>query len=485
MQNEVYGEDFEKFLSTLEVLYVEDEDRVRAILEKRLSREFGKVYTAQNGEVGLYKFDTHRPKVVISDIRMPVMDGLEMLSHIKEKAPRTKVVITTAHSDASFMMKSIEIGIDRYILKPINVDEFISSIKKICFGLYNEQLATEYHRTNIGDQLNDVVKGVFEQMSQAMPNPMTLFQDGKPLFMNKAFTELFDAQTVGSITSGELDIEEVLSGISSKKTEITLPSGRKKIFLVHRTPITIDRTTGATLYTLNDQTALEYQNVKLKNYADILYELLKVRNCRVQLHAAKHDHAIDHKTEVVAEETSKDEPIVASLSNLISEEEMRALKKSRSVKTTAEAYIRELDEDTLDDLDELREIESEIAYLLDEMEDGDFTRTALKLGTKFIAYSHIVGRMLEFSDLAIAIRNLGAFLSEDRDLDYVKWSKIFTFSQNIKMDLANWRNKIFVEKSALDIHYLDSSLMSSCIQIQLYASDQEIELDDENDLELF
>ena len=164
---------------------------------------------------------------------------------------------------------------------------------------------------------------------------------------------------------------------------------------------------------------------------------------------------------------------------------MRALKQSRALKISAAEYVEELNQDILEELDELKEVEGEISYILDSIEDGDFEATAIKLGARFLSYSRSVARLLEFHDLAIAVKNLGVFLSNLKDEDYGKWSRILMYAQNIKMDLANWRNKIFVEKKALDIHYLDSSLMSSCIQIQLFATGQESLMDDENDLELF
>ena len=103
----------EEYLKKLDVLYVEDEEAVRELIENRLSRSFGKIYTAPNGEVGLYKFDAHRPRIVITDIRMPIMNGIDMLEGIKEKRPDVKVIVTTAHSDSDYMLRSIDIGVEK------------------------------------------------------------------------------------------------------------------------------------------------------------------------------------------------------------------------------------------------------------------------------------------------------------------------------------------------------------------------------------
>lgn len=485
MQNNIYSEDFEDFVKKLGILYVEDEDRVRALLEKRLKREFGDIYTAQNGEIGLYKFETHRPQVVITDIRMPIMDGLEMISHIKAKSPNTKVIVTTAHSDASFMMRSIEIGIDKYMLKPINLEEFISAIKKICFGIYNEQIASEYQINNMAEHIGENVKSVFELAFFDMPNPIVLYMDEKPLFINKAFIQLFDAQTIGGLSSGKINIEELLHGADPKKVEITVPSGRKKLFFIYKTPLNISNQKSGILYTLNDFTLLEYQNVKLKNYADILYDILKVKSVQENKEQGTQKNYKAEIKESAQIGVAQSKETQQELSNILTNDEMKALKKTRSFKLSAAEYVVDLDQDVLAELEELQEIESEISYILDSVEDDSFEDTAVKLGTRFLSYSHSVARLLEFHDLALAIKNLGIFLLNLEEQDYTKWSRILMYAHNIKMDLAGWRHKVFVERSALDIHYLDSSLMSSCVQIQLYGTEKENLIDDENDLELF
>ncbi|HRF58237.1 MAG TPA: hypothetical protein PLV58_12645, partial [Campylobacterales bacterium] len=348
---------------------------------------------------------------------------------------------------------------------------------------YNEKIAGEYQLNNLAEQTNKSVKNIFETSLLDMPNPAALYANKKPIFINKAFIQLFDGQTIGGLSSGRLDIEELLKSDDPKKAEITLPSGRKKLFFIYKTPIEVDDQKSGVLYTLNDFTMLEYQNVKLKNYADILYDILKVKTSQEQIRERAAEPKIDtierKQQEVLQKQKAKEEP--QELSNIISNDEMRALKQSRAVKISAAEYVEELNQDILEELEELKEVEGEISYILDSIEDGAFEATAIKLGARFLSYSHSVARLLEFHDLVVAIKNLGVFLSGLKDEDYSKWSRILMYAQNIKMDLANWRNKIFVEKSALDIHYLDSSLMSSCIQIQLFASGQESIMDDEND----
>jgi YesN/AraC family two-component response regulator len=484
MNTGVYSKDFEEFLSGVDILYVEDEEQIRELLETRLSRHFGVIHTASNGEVGLYKFDTHRPRIVITDIQMPVMDGLEMLELIREKNPQVKAIITTAHNDIEYIMKSIDIGIDKYIAKPINVENLIGIIKKIAFGFYTENLAKKYQSKSAQEQMSDVMKSVFEQMSNSMPNPMIVYSVGKPIFMNNAFVELFSSQALGQINEAQIGLDELLrirytNGGGMSKTTIILPSGRKKIFSVSKTPMSINEQVDATLYMFNDLTMLEYQNAKLQSYADTLYDLLKVKK-------ATPTSIVEA---VKAENIKSSEPVIQrkteSLTNLLSGYEMEALKRSHSVKTNAAEYMQEITDDALEELDELSEIETEIGDIIDLFDDDENSGSLSELGRKFVSYSHSIGKLIEFEDLALAVRNFGDFLIISEGDEDIKWTKLLNYARNIKLDLISWRNTIFVNKNAGDIHYLDSSLLSSCIQAQLSSGAQNAAIEDENDLELF
>lgn len=471
MEKHIYSREFENFLKNVTVLYVEDEDSVRDILAARLAKEFGKVHTAQNGEVGLYKFDTFRPQVIVTDITMPVMDGLDMLSAIKEKSSGVKVIVTTAHSDIDFMMRSIDIGIDRYIIKPVKIDELVSAIKKVCFQIYNEQMAIELQRKNITNENKEFITNIFEQISRSMPNPMLLYVSGKPTFMNKAFTDLFDAPMVGLIQNGDVNIEDILYIYDGNKVKVILPSGRKKILSIYKTEISATDRPDSVLYSFNDLTLHEYKNEKLKSYADILYEVLQVRHKRSELPERTKD-SIDVQNTLITD--------------ILNSSEMEALRRSHVSKLSAAEYVKDLTNDVLEELDELKELEiemSDILYMLQD--DGNFALHTNEVGSKFVKYSHTIGRLIDFEDLAVAVKNFGNFLLGLGGENDVKWSRVLSYINNIKLDLNSWRTMIFVDKVAQDIHYLDSSLMSSCIQAQLDGVKQNTVLDDENDLELF
>lgn len=118
-------------LSNLTILLVEDEREIKELMAKILQSVCAKVITAQNGDEGLKKFKKFNPDIVISDILMPIMDGLEMAKSIKQISRDTPIVVLSAFSEKERLLRAIDVGIDKYILKPIDIDEFLLTLKLI------------------------------------------------------------------------------------------------------------------------------------------------------------------------------------------------------------------------------------------------------------------------------------------------------------------------------------------------------------------
>lgn len=88
-----------------------------------LSERFSKVIGAQNGDEGLKKFKKFKPDLVITDIAMPIMDGLDMAREIKEISDDVPIVVLSAYSEKERLLRSIDIGIDKYLIKPVDIEE--------------------------------------------------------------------------------------------------------------------------------------------------------------------------------------------------------------------------------------------------------------------------------------------------------------------------------------------------------------------------
>lgn len=105
------------------ILVVEDEIKTRESLINVLSERFSKVIGAQNGDERLKKFKKFKPDLVITDIAMPIMDGLDMAREIKEISDDVPIVVLSAYSEKERLLRSIDIGIDKYLIKPVDIEE--------------------------------------------------------------------------------------------------------------------------------------------------------------------------------------------------------------------------------------------------------------------------------------------------------------------------------------------------------------------------
>jgi len=152
-------------LSNLTLLYVEDDDVLRSQMEELMAGIFREVITAANGNLGLEAFIHHHPHLVLTDIRMPQMGGLELARALKERSPATPVIITTAFSDASHLMDAIEIGVDGYVQKPIRRDELLAALYKCALPLIQQhRIETLSHSLQRTLQLHLGVSPVMEQL---------------------------------------------------------------------------------------------------------------------------------------------------------------------------------------------------------------------------------------------------------------------------------------------------------------------------------
>lgn len=123
------------------IILVDDEEEVRKSIIKQIDWEsagFQVVGDAENGEDALEKIEVLEPDVVLTDIRMPYMDGLTLAEKIRQRYPSTKVVIFSGYDDFEYAQKAIKLNVTEYILKPVNVEELTSILKRIKYNLDEE-----------------------------------------------------------------------------------------------------------------------------------------------------------------------------------------------------------------------------------------------------------------------------------------------------------------------------------------------------------
>ncbi len=123
------------FLKSASVLYVEDDAEVREQLVRFLKRRVGMLYVAENGQEGLEIWRRHKPEVVVTDIMMPVMDGLKMAEAIRQEDPSVPIIVTTAYNETEYFLKAIDLGIDKYVIKPVKTELLLQAIQQCAWGV--------------------------------------------------------------------------------------------------------------------------------------------------------------------------------------------------------------------------------------------------------------------------------------------------------------------------------------------------------------
>lgn len=126
-------------LKQLTLLYAEDEEGIRKPMTNSLSYYFKEVYEAQNGAEGLDIYDHKRPDIILTDLRMPVKDGLYMVKEIRKNDKKTPILMITAHTDKEYLLSAIELKIEKYLIKPVALDELLAALRLCVEDLESER----------------------------------------------------------------------------------------------------------------------------------------------------------------------------------------------------------------------------------------------------------------------------------------------------------------------------------------------------------
>ena len=126
-------------VNDLKVLIVEDEPKLASLLRDTVSSYCYSVTVATNGQEGIEKFLKVKPDIIITDIMMPILDGLEMTIQIKEYDSEIPIIVLSAFGDQEKLLKAIDVGINKYFIKPYDPDELIEHILKLVSKMINNK----------------------------------------------------------------------------------------------------------------------------------------------------------------------------------------------------------------------------------------------------------------------------------------------------------------------------------------------------------
>jgi len=281
----------------LKVLYVEDDENLRLETTKIIERIFDKVDIASDGIEGFNSFVSAHYDLIITDIEMPQVNGIEMSRNIRAINKDTPIVVVSAYSNTDYFMDAIAIGIDYYILKPIKMPRLIDTLFAAVKRVTDKRIADQYRQKEISQKVQKASQDMLAEITNVSPNPTIVYTNGSISFMNRAFQELFEDEDLKKLVANEQhlwsflnqkisidnvvhtanDFIEQLDNFESEgnkhKISLRTKNGRK-IFYVFRNLLNFEGTQDSVVYTFNDITILEYQKVQIDQYNEYMNELM-------------------------------------------------------------------------------------------------------------------------------------------------------------------------------------------------------------------
>ncbi len=167
----------------MKAVVVEDEILIREGLCKLMEKMFPEIKilgVAGNGQEGLDCIKEHKPDLVVTDIKMPVMDGLAMLAKMQEMGMFPKVVVLTAYSEFNYAQQAVKLGVCDYVIKPVVIQEFVQTIRKVQNLYEQEQKRTPDAMGNLENIVSGILYGtslVDGQMEEFLDKKYGIRQD--------------------------------------------------------------------------------------------------------------------------------------------------------------------------------------------------------------------------------------------------------------------------------------------------------------------
>ncbi|MDP1784395.1 MAG: response regulator, partial [Sulfuricurvum sp.] len=449
----------------LKILIVDDDAANRLILNDICqSMKTFEIKEAQDGIEAIELAEQWHPHIILMDIMMPRLDGFEASKIIKNTYPEIIIIAIVSVVDREVEAHISSIGINAYIHKPINSNLIRYKLQSFS-GLFDCK----------------------EGKNKALSKNLSLNLFGAHTRHFKTIFEIINTEAMMDFGMWVLARSETKSTGTCTKVDVTLEVFYQLMNHGIRNgnslSIIVEENFDDTFITMTFEKALVVKNkmiplleelgsgyiirdnvVSIRFPMDDISEVImseKVSNAgKVSIKAEVQPVAI----------ITVEVPTVAKETRPLHSNEEQMLRQSFVHKTTAVEYVRDIGGDVLDEIRDLESLDEEWREKLLALEDEPMPENIQNFVDGVLrVYVHAINSLFEFTALGYALSSLGSFLKENADMiigDPKKLKMMVMLMEHLGADLASWREHIFGLQDAGDIHYLDSSFFSSCMQIE-------------------
>lgn len=407
------------------LLYVEDDVQTQESMNAILTRIFGKVYLASNGEEGLMLFQQHSPDIVMTDIQMPKLNGLEMAKAIKEHSEKTPIIITTAFNEERYFLMAIENGVDSFLLKPIDKQKLLHILTKTVTHLAYHAKAQELEALKKVEEINRASEESIQNLSNLLPFPALFYKENQLVFINTHAQKTFERVSLESFTH-ETTFVSTFHITKDKKQKIKLPSanGLNRSYWVYPNAlfIGVDYTL-VQAYIFVDITVMEYQKLRLNAYSHFLAKP------SIEL-PQPHEPLLNAKT------------------------------------ISARAFFTSLDHKQRSTLEEFQELHEYAVHFAYDFQHTPSDALRAKIIEIYRCYATLMHILPEFCELEIMLNNVIEHLIHT-SIGTIESQKLSTMLIPLSGVLVQWYSTLFITQDATDIHHYDHTIKASCLHVTI------------------
>lgn len=208
----------------ISLLYAEDDSSIRATYVPLLQKKVEKLYVATNGEEGLALYKEFKPDLILTDIKMPIMDGFEMIKAIKKEQVNIRCMIMSAYKKPEYFTESIEIGVKSFLIKPVETKKLMEQLdEQATIVLQKKEYSVEVQKRKGVEQklikLNNELESRVSKRTKALQkevNERRVFEDMLRESEEK-YRQIFENANDGII----LTINGIVKFVNPKLYEIT------------------------------------------------------------------------------------------------------------------------------------------------------------------------------------------------------------------------------------------------------------------------